>query len=148
MRLLKEAGFNAIRIAHYPPSLALLEVCDRLGMLVMDEAFDMWRNGKNANDYHLWFEDWWARDISYMVLRDRNHPCVVSYSIGNEVIERDGSSDGAKWSALLAAEVRKYDNTRLVTSGICGMWTYPEECDPEDYKEIFYQGYPDIGEGH
>lgn len=147
VRLLKEAGFNAIRIAHYPPSLALLEVCDRLGMLVMDEAFDMWRNGKNANDYHLWFEDWWARDISYMVLRDRNHPCVVSYSIGNEVIERDGSSDGAKWSALLAAEVRKYDNTRLVTSGICGMWTYPEECDPEDYKEIFYQGYPDIGEG-
>lgn len=147
LSLLKKAGFNAVRIAHNPPSLALLEVCDRIGLLVMDEAFDMWRNQKNAIDYHLWFEDWWARDIAAMVLRDRNHPCVVSYSIGNEIIERNGNSDGAAWSARLSAEIRKYDATRLVTSGVCGMWTRPEDIDPDDYKADFYQGHPDVGEG-
>lgn len=145
--LLKRAGFNAVRIAHNPPSLALLEACDHLGMLVMDEAFDMWRNQKTGIDYHLWFEDWWARDIAAMVLRDRNHPCVVSYSIGNEIIERNGTSDGAAWSARLSAEIRKYDSTRLVTSGICGMWTRPEDTDPEDYRQDFYRGHADIGEG-
>lgn len=146
-RLLKQAGFNALRIAHNPPSLALLEVCDRIGMLVMDEAFDMWRNEKNETDYHLWFEDWWARDIAAMVLRDRSHPCVISYSIGNEIVERDGRSDGAAWSARLSAEIRKYDSTRFVTSGVCGMWSRPEPIDPEDYRQDFYQGYADAGEG-
>ncbi|HAB00797.1 MAG TPA: glycoside hydrolase family 2, partial [Ruminococcaceae bacterium] len=76
-------------------SLALLEACDRLGLIVMDEAFDMWNNAKTGCDYHLFFADWWARDIAYMVLRDRNHPSVLAYSIGNEIVERDGNSDGA-----------------------------------------------------
>ena len=133
--ILKDAGFNAVRTAHYPPSLALLEACDEIGMLVMDEAFDMWRNRKNFRDYHLWFEDWWQRDIRAMVLRDRNHPCVISYSIGNEIIERDGSSDGYYWSKALAAEIRKYDKTRLVTSGVCGLWNRPEPIDPPYYIE-------------
>ena len=147
LTLLKKAGFNAVRIAHNPPSLALLEVCDRIGMLVMDEAFDMWREQKTGVDYHLWFADWWARDIAAMVLRDRNHPCVVSYSIGNEIGERNGDSDGALWSRKLSEEIRKYDSTRFVTSGVCGMWTYPEEIDPEDYKHDFLKGHPDIGQG-
>ena len=144
---LKEAGFNAVRIAHNPPSLALLEVCDRIGMIVMDEAFDMWNRPKNALDNHLWFADWWERDITAMVKRDRNHPCVISYSIGNEIDERNGTSDGAEWAKKLADAIRKWDNTRLVTSGICGMWDRPEATDPEDYKKDFLRGHPDIGEG-
>ena len=145
--LLKSAGYNAVRIAHNPPSLALLEVCDRLGMFVMDEAFDMWNVYKNIYDYSLWFRDWWARDISYMVLRDRNHPCVISYSIGNEIGERDGNSDGAIWSEKLTQEVKKYDPTRLITSGICGMWNKCDDDAPADYKEDYMKGFADIGDG-
>lgn len=144
---LKEVGFNAVRIAHNPPSLALLEVCDRLGLLVMDEAFDMWNVPKNGLDYSLWFRDWWARDISYMVLRDRNHPCVISYSIGNEIVERNGLSDGAAWSRRLSDEIRKYDATRLVTSGVCGIWYCCDEDAPREYQEDFMLGYADVGEG-
>ena len=141
IKKLKAAGFNAVRIAHNPPSLALLEVCDRLGMLVMDEAFDMWNAEKRAMDYHLWFPDWCKRDISYMVKRDRNHPCVISYSIGNEIFERDCSSDGAKWAAILADEVRKYDITRPVTSAICGDWNRAEAIDPDEYKDYLNDKY-------
>ena len=148
VRLLKESGFNSLRIAHNPPSLALLEVCDRMGILVMDEAFDTWNIPKRIRDYHLFFMDWWARDISYMVLRDRNHPCVISYSIGNEIHERGGTSDGALWSARLAKEVRKYDATRPVTSGICGCWEQTSKTDPEDYKKDALLGYDDWGFGH
>ncbi len=143
---LKNAGFNAIRTAHNPPSLALLQACDELGIIIMDEAFDMWNQAKSSADYSLWFRDWWARDISYMVLRDRNHPSVASYSIGNEISERNGNSEGAMWSKMLYDEVRKYDVTRPVTSGICGLW---EACDPnapEEYKKDFMKGFGDIGE--
>ena len=145
---LKSVGFNSVRTAHNPPSLAFLEVCDRLGMLVMDEAFDMWNKQKMDLDYSAWFADWWARDIKSMVLRDRNHPCVISYSIGNEISERNGLSDGALWSQRLSDEVRKYDSTRPVTSGVCGMWEVPEENAPEEYKEDFLGDYGDLGFGN
>jgi len=141
IKKLKSAGYNAIRTAHNPPSLALLEACDKLGMLVMDEAFDMWNVGKTASDYHLWFADWCKRDISYMVKRDRNHPCVISYSIGNEILERDGSSDGAKWASVLADEIRKYDTSRPVTSAVCGTWNKAESIDPPEYKEYLKSKY-------
>ena len=144
---LKEAGFNAIRTAHYPPSLALLEICDRLGILVMDEAFDMWNEQKNDLDYSMWFADWWQRDIQSMVYRDRNHPCVISYSIGNEIPERNGFSDGAELSCKLSDEIRKYDDTRLVTAAICLMWSDVDKNAPDEYKEYFMRGYPDIGNG-
>ncbi|MBO7762832.1 MAG: DUF4982 domain-containing protein [Clostridia bacterium] len=138
IRLLKAAGFNAVRIAHNPPSLALLEVCDRLGMLVMDEAFDVFSKRKLAvtADYHIFFREWWQRDISYMVRRDRNHPSVISYSIGNEIYEVDGTSEGDAWSRRLSAEIRRHDATRLVTAAIQKI-SIPnfraEEIDPEDY---------------
>ncbi|MBR0443651.1 MAG: DUF4982 domain-containing protein [Clostridia bacterium] len=119
VRKLKAAGFNALRIAHNPPSLALLEVCDREGIILMDEAFDMWNMNKTDRDYHLFFREWYERDLSYMVLRDRNHPCVFSYSIGNEIVERDGCSEGYYWSKTLSDIIRTYDATRPVTSGIC-----------------------------
>ncbi len=144
---LKEVGFNAIRTAHYPPSLALLEICDKLGIIVMDEAFDMWNEPKTSLDYSMWFADWWQRDIQSMVCRDRNHPCVISYSIGNEIPERDGMSYGGEWSQKLSDEIRKYDNTRLVTSGVCGIWRCVDKNAPEEYKEDFMMGYKDVGSG-
>lgn len=139
-RLLREAGFTAIRTAHNPPSLALLEACDELGIVLMDEAFDMWTIAKRPLDYHLWFADWWARDVGAMVLRDRNHACVASYSIGNEIPERDGRSDGAAWAERLAAECRRLDPTRPVTSALCGLWDWPkpDADDPEDAKDAAF----------
>ena len=120
---MKAAGFNAIRTAHNPPSTALLDACDRLGMLVLDESFDCWRVGKAPMDYHREFEAWWDYDTGAMVRRDRNHPCVFAYSIGNEIMEFGGDSDGVLWGRRQAELVRSLDGTRPVTSGInmaCG----------------------------
>ncbi len=135
LKKLKDVGYNAIRTAHNPPSLSQLEICDRLGMIVMDEAFDMWNMPKRGFDYSLWFKDWYARDIESMVLRDRNHPSVISYSIGNEIEERDSRSDGAVWSEILSNEIRRHDNTRLVTSGVCGFWLTPDKDAPKGYDD-------------
>lgn len=117
---LKAAGYNAIRTAHNPPSTALLDACDELGMLVLDESFDMWRTGKNAMDYHLWFEDWWQRDTESMVKRDRNHPSIYCWSVGNEVSELLGASDGAYWAKVQADYVRSIDPTRPVSASANG----------------------------
>ncbi len=117
IRNLKAAGFNAIRTAHNPPSDALLDACDRLGMLVLDEFFDCWRTGKNQNDYHLFFEDWWKRDIEYTVRRDRNHPSVYCWSFGNEIQEANGYSNCEYWMKAQADWIRELDSTRLVTCG-------------------------------
>ncbi len=87
-RLMKEAGFNAVRTSHNPPSEAFLRACDELGLLVIDEAFDGWREEKNTHDYHELIDAWWQRDLSAMVQRDRLHPSIFCWSIGNEVIER------------------------------------------------------------
>lgn len=122
IQILKSAGYNAVRISHYPPSLAMLEACDRLGMILLDEAFDCWRVGKVPMDYHLYFEDWWERDVESMVMRDRNHPCVFSYSIGNEIWERDGSCDGYAWAHRIAGKIRSLDPTRFVTSALNGIF--------------------------
>ncbi|MBP2652854.1 MAG: glycoside hydrolase family protein [Firmicutes bacterium] len=132
IRILKKAGYNAVRISHYPPSLALLNVCDRLGMLVLDEAFDVWRMSKMPLDYHLYFENWWDKDIEYMVKRDRNHPCVISYSIGNEIVECDGRSNGAIWAKKLSDKVREFDDTRFVMAALCQL--LPEDGDMSNFE--------------
>ncbi len=116
IQLLKESGYNAIRSAHNPPSSALLDACDRIGMLVLDETFDMWRTQKRPLDYHLFFEEWWQRDTRAMVLRDRNHPCVYGWSIGNEIPELLGVSNGAYWTQVQADFIRSLDPTRPVTA--------------------------------
>jgi beta-galactosidase len=120
VQILKDAGFNAIRMSHHPMSTAMLEACDRLGMLVMDEAFDMWTAAKSDFDYHLNFPQWWERDIEAMVAKDVNHPSVILYSIGNEIPET-GSPAGAAWGRRLAEKVRALDNTRYVTNAVNGM---------------------------
>ena len=113
--LMKASGFNAIRCSHNPPAPVFLEACDSLGMLVIDEAFDCWTEGKNANDYNIYFKDWWQRDLQSMLLRDRNHPSIIMWSIGNEIpgMDRASIADTAK---LLADYVRSIDNTRPVTA--------------------------------
>jgi len=119
VELHKASGYNAIRCAHNPPSPAFLDACDRLGILVIDEAFDCWREGKNPYDYHVAFPDWWQRDLDSMLYRDRNHPSIVIWSIGNEIGERNGSSDGTWWARTLADHVHAVDPTRPVTAAIC-----------------------------
>jgi len=120
VELLKEAGFNAIRSAHNPLSKPMLAACDRLGVLVMDETFDMWTQPKSEHDYALRFPDWWEADVEAMVRKDFNHPSVIMYSIGNEIPEA-GTPMGARVGRALAEKIRSLDTTRLVTEGISGL---------------------------
>ena len=117
IELLKASGFNEIRTAHNPPSPALLDACDRLGMLVMEDAFDCWMDGKNQYDYHVVFKDWWERDIDSMVLRDRNHPSIIFWNIGNE-IPNATSEIGTDYNAKLIDAIHALDKTRPVTNAI------------------------------
>jgi len=117
VELLKGAGFNAVRTSHNPPSESFLNACDKLGLLVMDEAFDCWKIGKNKNDYAGYFGEWWKRDLETMVLRDRNHPSIVMWSIGNEIVER-GDPGAVETATMLANAVKRLDNTRPVTSAV------------------------------
>lgn len=115
--LMKASGFNAIRCSHNSPAPAFLDACDSMGMLVIDEAFDCWNNGKNDSDYHLYFNDWWQRDLQSMLLRDRNHPSIIMWSIGNELpfMGNKRVDDAAK---ILADYVRSIDATRPVTAAV------------------------------
>ena len=116
LEILKSGGCNAIRTAHNPPAPEFLDHCDRMGLLVMDEAFDQWINGKNKEDYHLYFREWHERDLTAMVARDRNHPSVVMWSIGNEIRDQR-SAEGPGAAAEMIAICHRLDDTRLVTSG-------------------------------
>lgn len=118
--LLKASGYNAIRCSHNPPSPAFLDACDRLGMLVIDEAFDIWNDGKNPEDYHLYFDDWWKRDLESMVYRDRNHPSIIMWSTGNEIPHRE-KPEVAKVAGMLRDHIRSIDTTRFITCGVNGI---------------------------
>ncbi|MBE5859397.1 MAG: glycoside hydrolase family 2 protein [Butyrivibrio sp.] len=122
VRKLKEEGFNAIRTAHNPPSSALIEACDRLGMYVFDEAFDAWGMAKRSGDYSQFFESDWEKDLTSFIKRDRNHPCVVIWSTGNEIPERGGLDNGYRLATQLAEKIRELDGTRPVSNGICSLW--------------------------
>ena len=144
---LKEMGVNAIRSSHNPPAPELLNMCDTMGLIVMDESFDMWRRRKTQNDYARFFDEWHERDLADLILRDRNHPSILMWSIGNEVLEQWSYADadtltleqanlilnaGHDASTLakdgetsvntlladhLADIVRRYDTTRPITAG-------------------------------
>ncbi len=116
VELMKKAGFNAVRTSHNLPSEAFLEACDRLGLLVIDEAFDGWREAKNTHDYSTLFDKYWQQDVEGMVLRDLNHPSIMAWSIGNEVIERK-KIEVVTTAHKLVGKIREYDN-RPVTSAL------------------------------
>ncbi|HUA64995.1 MAG TPA: beta-galactosidase GalB [Alphaproteobacteria bacterium] len=115
IEILKEMGCNAIRTSHNPPAPELLDLCDRMGMLVMDESFDCWRKGKRPNDYHLLFNDWHERDWRAELRRDRNHPSIILWSIGNEVPDQ-GTSRGPRIAADLTRIAHEEDPTRPTTA--------------------------------
>lgn len=127
--LMKEAGFNAVRTAHNAPSEMFLKACDHLGLLVIDEAFDGWRESKNRHDYHELFDEWADRDLEAMIRRDRNHPSVICWSIGNEIIERKSEravSDAAHFVALC----HRLDGTRPATQALASWDSDWEIYDP------------------
>ncbi|MBK8947154.1 MAG: DUF4982 domain-containing protein [Ignavibacteriae bacterium] len=117
VELLKSVGFNAVRTSHNPPSTAFLDACDRLGLMVIDEAFDGWREKKTTYDYSIYFDEWCTRDIESMVMRDRNHPSIIMWSIGNEVIERT-KPEAVETAIKLSNAIRRIDPTHPITSGM------------------------------
>jgi len=117
LEILKAMGCNAIRTAHNPPAPELLDLCDKMGFLVMVEAFDMWKKKKNKFDYYSDFEEWHKEDLLDMVLRDRNHPSVFMWSIGNEIREQFDST-GITITKELVDIVKKADNSRPVTAAL------------------------------
>jgi beta-galactosidase len=136
LEILKEMGCNGIRTSHNPPAPELLDLCDRMGFIVMDEAFDMWKIKKTDFDYSLDYDEWHKRDLGDMVLRDRNHPSVFIWSIGNEIMEQwDTSGTGTAMATELAGIVRALDDTRPVTSA-CN--------DPQPHNPIIASGALDL----
>ena len=113
----KETGFNAIRSAHYPMSRKLLEACDKYGMYVMDEYSDVWVSTKVEFDYSTQMTEWWEHDIENLVKKDYNHPCVIMYSIGNEIPEAGNKFD-VQWGKKLADKLRSLDDTRYTTNSL------------------------------
>lgn len=120
VQILKESGFNAIRSSHHPASKALLTACDRLGMLVMDECFDMWTELKSFYDYSLHFPEWWERDVAAMVDKDYNHPSVILYSIGNEIPDIRNRG-GNRWGRRIAEKIHALDPGRFTINSMNGM---------------------------
>ena len=120
---LKESGFNAVRTTHNPPSAALIEAADRLGMYVFDEAFDAWAICKQPGDYNMFFEADWEKDLSAFMRRDRIHPSVIIWSTGNEIPERGGLGNGYTLATRLARFAKALDPSRPVSNGICSFWS-------------------------
>lgn len=130
LKILKDMGCNAIRTAHNPPSATLLDLCDKMGFMVMDEAFDEWieswpfgnkvKEGKAKYGYHLYFDEWAEKDLTELIKRDRNHPSVILWSVGNEIPDACFET-GTEQLKVLMDIVRKHDDTRPITCGITHM---------------------------
>ena len=129
VRLMKEAGFNLIRTSHNPTTRAFLDACDSIGMMVIDEAFDGWRTAKNPYDYSTLLDSCYRDDIQAMVMRDRNHPSIICWSIGNEVMERKDIRVITTARQLKQA-IRECDETRPVTEALCSWDSDWEIYDP------------------
>jgi beta-galactosidase len=130
--LMKENGYNAIRCSHNPPSEAFLNACDELGILVIDEFTDMWDLYKNRNDYSRFFNEHWEKDLTDMILRDRNHPSIIMWSIGNEIPKRS-VADGVRMGTQLVNKIRQLDNTRVITEGVPGFLIHGGWKNTKDY---------------
>lgn len=118
LEALREMGANAVRMSHNPPAPALLELADRMGFLVIDEVFDVWRRRKTPYDFHLIFDDWHEADLRSMIRRDRNHPSIILWSVGNEVGEQYTGEEGAALARRLVAIARDEDASRPITSAL------------------------------
>jgi beta-galactosidase len=140
LEMLMDMGGNAIRTSHNPPAPELLELTDRMGFLVMDEAFDVWIRQKTPMDYHLVFPDWHEQDLRALVRRDRNHPSVIMWSFGNEVGEQYTGEEGAAVARRLHDIVKQEDPTRPTTTAM--NWAKPDMPLPEvaDVISLNYQG--------
>jgi len=116
-------GCNAIRCAHNPPSETFLDLCDKYGMLIINEAFDEWKRTKTGGGYSVYFEEWWEKDLTAMLLRDRNHPSIIMWSIGNEIPEQemDWIQTAARQISLSIQNVQLYDTNRKRISELSGL---------------------------
>lgn len=117
LEIMKKMGVNAIRTTHNPPAPELLDLCDKMGFIVMDEAFDMWKKKKVEFGYSLYYDEWHQRDLEDMILRDRNHPSIIIWSIGNEILEQ-WDSTGIPMTRELVNIIKKLDTTRPITAGL------------------------------
>jgi beta-galactosidase len=140
LEMLQEMGANAVRMSHNPPAPELLELTDRMGILVMDEVFDVWERKKTPLDFHLIFPDWHEQDLRSMLRRDRNHPSIILWSVGNEVGEQYTGEHGAAIANKLVSIVREEDPTRLATTAM--NWAKPDMPLPAavDVISLNYQG--------
>ncbi|MBN2426654.1 MAG: hypothetical protein JXR46_03670 [Calditrichaceae bacterium] len=147
LEIMKSMGCNAIRTNHNPPATELLDFCDRMGFLVMDEAFDEWIRNKTMYGYGQFFDEWSERDLADMIRRDRNHPSIILWSIGNEISEQDNSNAYAM-SKRLVDICHKEDPTRPVTSGcntpeaaVKSSFSKPLDVFGINYSMPFYQSH-------
>ncbi len=134
LQILKAMGCNAIRTSHNPPAPELLDLCDKMGFIVMDEAFDCWEQGKKTFDYHLFFKEWHKKDLEAQILRDRNHPSVMIWSIGNEIPQQRDTS-ALRIAPELAAIIHSLDKTRPITTA---------NNDPSTRNKIIQSGALDL----
>ncbi|KAI6801156.1 beta-galactosidase [Hortaea werneckii] len=140
LETLQEMGFNALRTAHNPPAREVLTLADRMGIVVMDEIFDTWEYNKTDNDFHLIFPEWHEPDLRNFIRRDRNHPSIVAWSYGNEVIDQTLNETGPLLSRKLRDIVSEEDSTRLSTASVNSAkasWPFPETL---DIISLNYQG--------
>ncbi len=155
LQIMKDMGVNAVRSSHNPPSREFLEVCDEMGILVIDEAFDIWKIEKVKNGYQKFFEEWWQQDLGDMVKRDRNHPSVIMWSLGNEIKEQWKRDIGWKMAKELNAFCKSLDRTRPTTIGFNSypaayQFNMAQQVDivGANYKAIHYaefrEKYPDL----
>ena len=138
--LLAEMGCNAIRTSHNPPAPELLELADKMGFLIMDESFDVWERQKTTNDYHLLYPQWYEQDLRSLLRRDRNHPSVIMWSIGNEVGEQTGGEAGASLAKELVDICREEDPTRPTISAMNSARANSPFVAPIDLIGLNYQG--------
>lgn len=137
VELMKANGYNAVRCAHNQVSEHFLDACDRLGMLVIHETFDQWQAAKREDDYHQYFDEWSDHDLASSVRRDRNHPSIILWSIGNEVAQRADQPEGDLISRRLVETIRRYDTSRFTTIGSNDFWDRPQFSWDHDSHRIF-----------
>lgn len=155
-RILRDMGVNAVRLSHNMPSQDVMELADEMGILIVSEAFDMWESPKNTYDYARFFTRWYTKDVASWVRRDRNHPSLIMWSIGNEIYDTHVSERGCAWTRILTDEVRKYDSrgNGAVTIGSNYMpWENARKCADivklagynygDKYYELHHQEHPD-----